>query len=56
MALPQTPTAPESDKRRNTFNANSPCSQVMGHLHFVESSQEVAQADNLQPIYSEMFK
>lgn len=30
--------------------------RLRGHLHFVESSREAAQADNLQCIYSDMLK
>lgn len=30
--------------------------RLQGHLHVRESSQEAAQAENLQPIYSDMLK
>lgn len=30
--------------------------RLQGHLHVCESSQEAAQAENLQPIYSDMLK
>lgn len=30
--------------------------RLQGHLHVLESSQEAAQAENLQPIYSDVLK